>query len=227
MQNFGVSTEIVGDIKLEPTAIEQEDIGVGLGGLESKRDRDIADPRDADKWLKVAVRRKSTLSPTTPTASGPGSSVAETSITVWLPKDREMVATIVNVYFTRLNIHRPVLARASFQRDLDELYKGGVIASDPGFVCSVYLVLALGTLSELNDRIDTRHSQGQGIPIGPSVYTEVMPAHWPTSEDLFERALAVKPDLRVTISSLQALILLHWYLYTEVSARCSSCSFRY
>ncbi|KAF7789708.1 hypothetical protein EIP86_000654 [Pleurotus ostreatoroseus] len=219
VRNFGVSDEIVGDIKLEPTAIEQEDIGVGLGGLESKRDRDIADPRDSDKWLKVAVRRKSTLSPTTPTASGPGASIAETNITVWLPKDREMVATIVDVYFTRLNIHRPVLTRASFQRDLDELYKGGVIASDPGFVCSVYLVLALGTLSELNDRIDTRHSQGQGIPIGPSVYAEVMPAHWPTSEDLFERALAVKPDLRVTISSLQALILLHWYLYTERQGR--------
>lgn len=129
-----------------------------------------------------------------------------------------MVSAVVDVYFARLNIHRPVLSRASFQRSLDELYKGGPIALDPGFVCSVYLVLALGTLSELNDRINTRHNQGQGIPIGPSVYAEVMPADWPTSEELFERALAVKPDLRVTLSSLQALILLHWYLYTEVSA---------
>ena len=39
---------------------------------------------------------------------------------------------------------------------------------------------------------------------------------FPTHEEFFELALAVKPDLRVTISSLQALILLQWYLYTEV-----------
>jgi hypothetical protein len=43
-----------------------------------------------------------------------------------------------------------------------------------------------------------------------------MPSEWPEHEDFFQRALAVKPELRVTISSLQALILLHWYLYTEV-----------
>ncbi|KAI9066113.1 hypothetical protein FKP32DRAFT_1589993 [Trametes sanguinea] len=45
-----------------------------------------------------------------------------------------------------------------------------------------------------------------------------MPPDWPEHEEFFQFALAVKPDLRVTVSSLQALILLHWYLYTEVSA---------
>lgn len=35
--------------------------------------------------------------------------------------------------------------------------------------------------------------------------------------DFFERALSVKPSLTGGISSLQGLILLHWYLYTEVS----------
>jgi hypothetical protein len=43
-----------------------------------------------------------------------------------------------------------------------------------------------------------------------------MPPEWPVHDEFFERALAVKPDLRVSVSSLQALILLHWYLYTEV-----------
>jgi len=45
---------------------------------------------------------------------------------------------------------------------------------------------------------------------------QLMPSDWPEHDELFERALTVKPDLHVTISSLQALILLHWYLYTEV-----------
>jgi hypothetical protein len=43
-----------------------------------------------------------------------------------------------------------------------------------------------------------------------------MPSDWPTHDEFFARALSIKPDLRVSVSSLQALILLHWYLYTEV-----------
>jgi hypothetical protein len=62
----------------------------------------------------------------------------------------------------------------------------------------VYLILALGTLSELNHRV---------------VKLEPIGLH----DKFTGRALAVKPDLHVTISSLQALILQHWYLYTEVS----------
>jgi len=50
----------------------------------------------------------------------------------------------------------------------------------------------------------------------PRAAKNLMPEDWPEHEEFFERALAVKPDLRVTLSSLQALILLQWYLYTEV-----------
>lgn len=215
-KNFGVSAAIVGDLKLGPTAIDTEDLAVGSNGLTSKRDLDIAAPPDTAKWLSVNIRRNSATSPTTSTTNG-SVTVSSPTAVVWLPKDRNLVQRVLEVYFTRLNIHRPVLTRSSFQRSLDELYNGATSIIDPGFVCSVYLVLALGTLSELNERINTRHSKGQAVPTASSAYQEVMPLDWPTSEEFFVRALAVKPDLRVTISSLQALILLHWYLYTEVS----------
>ena len=215
-----MSAAIVGNLKLGPTPIETEDLAVGSSGLLSRRERDIMEPQDTAKWTSVAIRRNSTSSPTVPTSNGAPQVAASTdSVTVWLPKDRTMVQRVLDVYFTRLNIHRPVLTRASFERSLDELYGGASSTIDPGLVCSVYLVLALGTLSELNERINTLHNKGQPVPTGPYAYKEVMPGDWPTSEEFFDRALAIKPDLRVTISSLQALILLHWYLYTEVCSQ--------
>ena len=125
-----------------------------------------------------------------------------------------MLDKIVDVYFTRLNHHRPVFTRATFQKQLDALYNG-TAAHDPGFVCSVYLVLALGTLSELNHRVSGAEKGGQQVGTGPAL-SKFMPQDWPSQEEFFDRALAVKPELRITLSSLQALILLHWYLYTEV-----------
>lgn len=52
-----------------------------------------------------------------------------------------------------------------------------------------------------------------------------LPVSWPAHDEFFARALGVKPDLRVTLSSLQALILLHWYLYCEVRSPNSRCEF--
>ena len=176
------------------------------------RDRVNIDPPDQLKWISVTLHHGGASSPVAPTAAAAANANA---VAVWLPKDRKMVARILDVYFTRLNIHRPVFMRATFERNLNDLYAGKAPTIDPGFICSVYLVLALGTLSELNDRINTRLNKGQPVLLGPNAYKE-MPPDWPTSEEFFGRALAVKPDLRVTISSLQALILLHWYLYTEV-----------
>jgi hypothetical protein len=72
----------------------------------------------------------------------------------------------------------------------------------------------LGTLSELNHRV-FQHDNGGKTPTQHST-KDLMGATWPDHEDFFECALIVKPELRVTASSLQALILLHWYLYTEV-----------
>jgi hypothetical protein len=144
-------------------------------------------------------------------------------LSVFLPKDRDLVQYIVNIYFERLNFHRPVFLRDEFEEALAQLYAGESQQHGPGFLCSVYLVLALGTLSELNhrayglDREARSNSGGGGSPSLPNVNVKtLMPPEWPEHEAFFHRALAVKPELRVTISSLQALILLHWYLYTEV-----------
>ena len=139
-------------------------------------------------------------------------------IPVFLPKSRETVGIILEAYFTRLNFHRPVVLRHEFERTLNQLYDGQLVPDDPGFVCSAYLVFALGTLSELNHRVSQHENNVQpSTSIGPDLKA-LMPPDWPDHDEFFQFALKVKPDLRVTVSSLQALILLHWYLYTEVSA---------
>ena len=140
-----MSPTIVGGLKLGPTPIDTEDLAVGSSGLISRRDRaTLAEPQNTAKWTPVTIRRNSTVSPTAPTANNHPATIP---VAVWLPKDRDMVARVLDVYFTRLNIHRPVLIRTSFERSLDELYSGTAETIDPGLVCSVYLVLALGTLS--------------------------------------------------------------------------------
>lgn len=166
----------------------------------------------------MTVRRNSNADEPPNTLSLFGAMTTRTaSVDVWLPKDHPMVQRIVGVYFERLNTHRPVFSQKDFERVLTDLYDGQTMSHDPGFVCSLYLILALGTLSELNHR--ATHSDvdnNADIHLGPAMAKKLMPLDWPAHDEFFERALAVKPDLRVTISSLQALILLHWYLYTEV-----------
>ncbi|KAG6816200.1 hypothetical protein H0H87_007749 [Tephrocybe sp. NHM501043] len=222
-KNFGVSAAIVNGLKLSPGTVDKEDLAVGSSGLSSGRDRDFINegsvPRDSTLWVKLLVRRNSGASaPNTlelPTAS---SSCA--AVEVWLPKDRNMVKLIVNSYFTRLNVHRPVFVRKDFDKTLNNLYEGVTVSHDPGYVCSLYLVLALGTLSELNQRALAANvnTSGDHQHLGSAVAEKFLP-NWPEHDEFFGRALAVKPDLRVTISSLQALILLHWYLYTERQGR--------
>lgn len=131
-----------------------------------------------------------------------------------------MVQTVVDRYFNCLNVHRPVFLRKDFEKILNDLYDGLAVTHDPGYLCSVYLVLALGTLSELNHRAVKSELDHKGDvlgTLGPSMAKKLMSEDWPEHDEFMDRALAVKPDLRVTMSSLQALILLHWYLYTEVS----------
>lgn len=168
-------------------------------------------PRD-DKWVSVNMRRNSVTSPTSPMAGNGVSTDAQNSIPVWLPKDRKTVGNMIKIYFERLNFHRPALMQQSFEQKLAALYDGQTVQHDPGYICCVYLVFALATLSELNHLVSVHEKEGAAGPVNPKL---LMP-DWPTHEEFFDRALAVKPDLRVSVSSLQALILLHWYLYTEV-----------
>ncbi|KAF9014643.1 hypothetical protein BDZ89DRAFT_1220977, partial [Hymenopellis radicata] len=105
-----------------------------------------------------------------------------------------------------------------FQASLDDLHSNRTTIHDPGFICSLYLVLALGTLSEAS-HLSSEVEGGEDVTMSPPnkpLPKGAMPPEWPDHDEFFKRALGVKPDLKVTISSLQALILLHLYLYTEV-----------
>lgn len=220
-KNFGVSPNIVVDLKLAAPS-DREDLAVGYNGLSSGRDRTFHEtmkPREPAHWVALPLPRNGSA-PHTLAFSSPNENslnTASPTITVWLPKDRTMLNQIVDVYFNRLNVHRPVYARKEFDKILSDMYERTTISHDPGHICGVYLVLALGTLSELNHRavkaeIDNK-SDTKSIS---SITKDLMPMDWPEHDEFFDRALSVKPDLRVSLSSLQALILLHWYLYTEV-----------
>ncbi|KAJ3485832.1 hypothetical protein NLJ89_g11862 [Agrocybe chaxingu] len=144
---------------------------------------------------------------------------ASPQVDIWLPKDRSFAQYIINVYFTHLNIHRPVYARKDFDKIVDDLYESSPTGYDPGHLFSVYLVLALGTLSELNNRAVKANLDEKDHNLGSAAARKLMPHDWPSNDEFFERALGVKPELCVSISSLQALILLHWYLYIERQGR--------
>ncbi|KAJ4479962.1 hypothetical protein J3R30DRAFT_3669740 [Lentinula aciculospora] len=220
-----------------PARMAEEDLAVGSSGLDSGRDRivqlEMPAPRDTAKWRVVSVFRSQHFS------SSP-------SMDIWIPNDRNTLLDIVHVYFVRLNPHRPVFFRHQFLESLDQLYDEGATSRpvfDPGFICSLYLVLALGTLSELNrsgyqgevstndssadhineDGPSSRSTRGKraakSATIAPDAGGSRLPPDWPAHDEFFDRALAVKPELRVTLSSLQALILLHWYLYAERQGR--------
>ncbi|KAI0329260.1 hypothetical protein GY45DRAFT_1253296 [Cubamyces sp. BRFM 1775] len=219
-RTFGVSGAIMNDVTIPPT--DREDLAVGSSALISGRDRGLGEPsalpRDASKWISVTMRRNSIAGP--PASPGPNSAqvASAQTVAVYLPKSRETVDEILAAYFARLNFHRPVLLRQEFESTLNALYDGQALPHDPGFICCTYLVLALGTLSELNHRMSKLESSGQ-VSSTPANAKSLMPPDWPEHEEFFQFALAVKPDLRVTVSSLQALILLHWYLYTERQGR--------
>lgn len=187
-------------------SVDNEDLAVGSGGLTSGRDRLINEatlPRDSTRWISVDLPRNRVESSTI--------RLPQLSVKIWLPKDRQTVNHIINVYFTRLNFNRPALDKADFERDLNALYDGDITSHhDQGFICMLYLVLALGTLNEVN------HRANKGNNPGASPTARKMPEGWPEHWEFFDWGLFYKPEIQATISALQALILLHWYLYTEV-----------
>ena len=211
---FGVSDSITSSLKLDP--MTTEDMPVNPNAK-----YEITTPRDASHWITVAVRRDHLAGGTPNTLSLYGPVSKSTQVEVWLPKDRKFAKLIIDVYFARLNIHRPVYARKDFDKVLNDLYEGVTQVYDPGHLCSIFLIFALGTLSELNNRavtanLDAEKHQG----LSSSVAKKLMP-DWPSHDEFFERALLVEPDLEVSITSLQAMILLHWYLYIEVGVKYS------
>jgi hypothetical protein len=207
---FGVSDMITSSLKLDPVATEDMPVNPNAKF-------EVATPRDASHWITVSIRRDLSAGASTNTLSLYGPVSKSTQVEAWLPKDRKFAKLIIDVYFARLNIHRPVYARKDFDKILNDLYEGVTQVYDPGHLCSIFLIFALGTLSELNNRavtadLDAEKHQG----LGSSVAKKLMPHDWPSHEDFFERALLTEPDLEVSITSLQALILLHWFLYIGV-----------
>ncbi|KIM89520.1 hypothetical protein PILCRDRAFT_227592 [Piloderma croceum F 1598] len=208
-KNFGVDSSILSNIST--TMHDNEDLAVGSGGLTSGRDRLINEanlPRDSTRWISVNLPRNRVESTTF--------RLPQHSVKIWLPKDRQTVKHIINVYFTRLNFNRPALDKADFERDLNALYDGEITSHhDQGFICMLYLVLALGTLNEVNHRAN----KADNTTTSPNAGKRLMPEGWPEHGEFFEWGLFYKPEIQATISALQALILLHWYLYTERQGR--------
>ncbi|KAG9315092.1 hypothetical protein JVU11DRAFT_4204 [Chiua virens] len=194
-KSFGVHPLIMGESQLAAQN-DREDLAVGSNGLNSGRDQYITDacvPRNASAWFSIHI--------STPNPGAPSQGVSK--FIIWLPKDRKMVNRIVDVYFSHLNFHRPVFFRSDFERRLNALYDAENPQHDPGFICSMYFILALGTLSELNHKA-TIVDNGVKSPTDSPISTKkLLPNEWPEHYEFFERALAVKPHLRVTITSLQ------------------------
>jgi hypothetical protein len=157
--------------------------------------------------MKVATRRNRALPLAVATTGSDDAPSDADHVAVWLPKRRDIVDKTVDVYFSRLNQHRPVLTRDMFERELNALYDG-IGTYDPGFLCSFYFVLALGMSCEHNSHVSGAKQPSDDV--SQSLSDSV------TQQESFDNALAIKQELSVSISSLQALILLHSYLYIEV-----------
>ncbi|CAE6477666.1 unnamed protein product, partial [Rhizoctonia solani] len=225
-KSFGVARVITKNLPTETSPEAREDLAVEgyiSGQLPDGHAPPVLNP---NHWQHSRIMR----------SSKPGAP-SEPPVEVWLPYDQVRAFKIVDVYFRNLEMSRPIFIRREFIASLRALYRlvgGGpaisyqeaiegedppedershnfasclsTVHDDPGFLCSVYLVFALGTLSETNHLMHDN-------PEAP------VPTDWPSHVLFFNLALRIKPDLRVTISSLQALILLHWYLYTERNGR--------
>jgi hypothetical protein len=148
-------------------------------------------PADTSQWSAASLH----LQPTSP--------VALQHVPFWIPKDRQTVTDLVDIYFRHYNIHRPIYRRAEFQNHLDGLYSGEQMAVDPGLIYGLLLMLALVTM-ELT-------SSGANTPI-----CKTLPGLWPTHREIFARSMAIRPCVGTSISSLQCALLLLWYLANNV-----------
>ena len=190
---------------VSPNSEDREDLAIGLASGRETGLANARSPRNRNNWIFRGFNRGPLPDPSV--------NIGPHSFNVCLPRDREFTQKIVDIYFERLNYHRPVFEKSNFVRRLNALYDDSTNTphDDPGFLLSVYLILALGTLAYLYS------SPSAEAMFGAPPKRVVKIDGWPTHEDFFEQALVVKPELRVTTSSLQALILLQWYLYIEVS----------
>lgn len=179
-----------------------------LGGIPLTRITPLSKPHDPASWSDIPIPRNR--------------SHQEQRAFV-LPRDQAVAQQVLTVYFAEFNPYRPIFDEIDMREKIDFLYavsspdpdiraramadgategsKFKDVVDDSGFLCSVYLVLAMGTLAILNKRIQL---------------SETVHEVWPSHEELYDHALGLRPDLQNSITTLQALCALHWYLYTEV-----------
>ena len=96
-----------------------------------------------------------------------------------------------------------MFSRKDFEKILNDLYEGITEFRDPGHVLSIYMIFALGTLSELNHRMvkaDVDSNKCETMQhLGAEVAKKLMPLDWPAHDEFFKRALSIEPDLLVSI----------------------------
>lgn len=180
-----------------------------LGGIPLSRITPLSKPHDPAAWSDIPIPRNRNHQDQRPYV---------------LPHDRAVANTVLSVYFSELNPYRPIFDEVDLREKIDFLYavtspdpetrnraitegaaedsKFKDVVDDSGFLCSVYLVFAIGTLCLLNKRIHL---------------AERVEEVWPSHEEFYDHALALRPHLQNSVTTLQALCALHWYLYTEVS----------
>ena len=160
----------------------------------------VRKPRDAAAWTETAISRSS----------------MQQEQQFHLPREREIVNQVLTAYFTDLSPYRPIFNETDVHEKIDVLYssissnadvRAGIASSrhhdvtdDSGFLCCVYRIFALGTLSVENRRI---------------CQAERVEENWLSHEEFYDLALALKPDLQNSISTLQARLILHWYLFIK------------
>ncbi|KAF9520914.1 hypothetical protein BS47DRAFT_1378679 [Hydnum rufescens UP504] len=120
----------------------------------------------------------------------------------FLPRNRDRVASVLKTYFDDLNPHRPVFIREEFIAMVDSLYDS--LEDEKAAAISPNTRHAVPGKSELQTRF---------APRVQNLWD------WPHPETFYEYAISLKPDLPNSITTLQAFILLHWYLYIEQHGR--------
>lgn len=180
-----------------------------LSGVPHSRFASLSKPHDPAAWSEVPI---------------PRARLTQDQRPLFLPGDRAIAEQVLTTYFTELNPYHPIFEEADFREKLDFLYaatssdpvvrnqaleEGGGetgkfkgVVDDSGFIASVYLVFSLGTLSILNTRLAN---------------AETVEEVWPSHDEFYEHAIACRPEFQNTITTLQTLLALHWYLYTEVN----------
>jgi hypothetical protein len=128
---FLLTCALVHDLKLGPQLLDKEDIAVGSHGLISGRDAsEAAFQHDVNKWVLIPMRNS--------TISSPNAAGYAPPLSVFLPKDRELAQYIANIYFERLNSHRPVFLRDEFELNSTRASRSNMIQAShaPCILCS-------------------------------------------------------------------------------------------